>query len=191
MNKSNKKKPNFYRDLLYKALLFIGTVAVIVYSLPRDGKFNYQFDINKPWKYGQLIATFDFPIYKTDEVVRHEQDSILARFQPYFQENKDVETEGLKKLRNDYQSNPSVHGEPTVTQVVSSLLSDSRVPDAYHDVDDFADDMGYRKPSAAIRACDQTKGKTACAADETSAKRAPYVRPACDTTPTRHGKNWG
>ena len=108
MNKSNKKKPNFYRDLLYKALLFIGTVAVIVYSLPRDGKFNYQFDINKPWKYGQLIATFDFPIYKTDEVVRHEQDSILARFQPYFQENKDVETEALKKLRNDYQSNPNL-----------------------------------------------------------------------------------
>lgn len=52
----------------------------------------------------------------------------------------------------DYQSNPSVHGEPTVTQVVSSLLSDSRIPDAYHGVDDFADDMGYRKPSAAIRA---------------------------------------
>ena len=52
----------------------------------------------------------------------------------------------------DYQSNPSVHGEPTVTQVVSSLLSDSRIPDAYHDVDDFADDMGYRKPSEAIRA---------------------------------------
>ena len=52
----------------------------------------------------------------------------------------------------DYQSNPSVHGEPTVTQVMSSLLSDSRVPEAYHDVDDFADDMGYRKPSEAIRA---------------------------------------
>lgn len=52
----------------------------------------------------------------------------------------------------DYQSNPSVHGEPTVTQVMSSLLSDSRIPDAYHDVDDFADDMGYRKPSEAIRA---------------------------------------
>lgn len=57
----------------------------------------------------------------------------------------------------DYQSNPSVHGEPTVTQVVSSLLSDSRVPDAYHDVDDFADDMGYRKPSAAIRAWEGCK----------------------------------
>ena len=50
MNKSKTKKSFSYRDLLYKALIFIGTVAIIVYFLPRDGKFNYQFDIDKPWK---------------------------------------------------------------------------------------------------------------------------------------------
>ena len=44
------KKKFSFRDLLYKALIFAGTVAVIVYFLPRDGKFNYQFDIDKPWK---------------------------------------------------------------------------------------------------------------------------------------------
>lgn len=104
MNKINEKKPARYRDLLYKALIFIGSVLVMVYFLPRDGKFNYQFDINKPWKYGQLMATFDFPIYKTDEVVKHEQDSILARFQPYYQQDKAVEEEALKKLRTDYQN---------------------------------------------------------------------------------------
>ena len=80
-----KKKNSFsYKDLLYKALIFVGTVAFIVYFLPRDGKFNYQFDINKPWKYGQLMATFDFPIYKDEAVVKREQDSLLASFQPYF-----------------------------------------------------------------------------------------------------------
>ena len=73
MNKSKTKKSFSYRDLLYKALIFIGTVAIIVYFLPRDGKFNYQFDIDKPWKYGQLMATFDFPIYKDDAVVKREQ----------------------------------------------------------------------------------------------------------------------
>ena len=30
----------------------------IVYFLPRDGKFNYQFDINKPWN-GQTEDYFD------------------------------------------------------------------------------------------------------------------------------------
>ena len=74
-----KNKEFSFRDLIYKALIFIGTVGVIVYFLPRDGKFNYQFDIDKPWKYGQLMATFDFPIYKDDQVVKKEQDSILAK----------------------------------------------------------------------------------------------------------------
>ena len=85
-----KKKNSFsYKDLLYKALIFVGTVAFIVYFLPRDGKFNYQFDINKPWKYGQLMATFDFPIYKDEAVVKREQDSLLASFQPYFELDKE------------------------------------------------------------------------------------------------------
>ena len=100
----NSKHTGSYRDLLYKALIFIGTVAVIVYFLPRDGKFNYQFDIDKPWKYGQLMATFDFPIYKSDEVVKHEQDSILAHFQTYYQLDKSVAKEAIQKLKEDYQS---------------------------------------------------------------------------------------
>ena len=101
---NGKKKKFSYRDLLYKALIFIGTVTVIVYFLPRDGKFNYQFDIDKPWKYGQLMATFDFPIYKDDDVVKREQDSILVSFQPYFQLDKDVENKVFKKLKADYQT---------------------------------------------------------------------------------------
>ena len=101
---NGKRKKFSYRDLLYKVLIFIGTVTIIVYFLPRDGKFNYQFDINKPWKYGQLMATFDFPIYKNDEVVKREQDSILASFQPYFQLNKNIENNIFKKLKADYQT---------------------------------------------------------------------------------------
>ena len=98
-----EKNKALFRDLLYKALIFVATVAIIVYFLPRDGKFNYQFDINKPWKYGQLIATFDFPIYKSDEVVKHEQDSIFVHFHPYFLIDKEVEKNALKQLKADYQ----------------------------------------------------------------------------------------
>ena len=104
MSYFNGKKQISYRDLLYKALIFVSTVAIIVYFLPRDGKFNYQFDINKPWKYGQLIATFDFPIYKSEATVRHEQDSILANFQPYYKLDPGVGEKALSKLNTDYQA---------------------------------------------------------------------------------------
>ena len=91
-----------YKNLIYKSLIFIATVTVIVYFLPNEGKFNYQFDINKPWKYGLLQASFDFPIYKNDIQVQKEQDSILADYQPYFQIDKEAEKNVLSKLREDY-----------------------------------------------------------------------------------------
>ena len=105
MEHLKKKKSFSWKDLLYKSLLFIGTVALIVYFLPRDGKFNYQFDINKPWKYGQLIATFDFPIYKDEAIVKREQDSLMALFQPYYELDKKVEKEAIAKLKENYHTN--------------------------------------------------------------------------------------
>ena len=66
MKSLQTEKQFSYKGLLYKLAIFVVTVCVIVYFLPREGRFNYQFDINKPWKYGLLQASFDFPIYKDD-----------------------------------------------------------------------------------------------------------------------------
>ena len=99
-----KLKNVSWKDLFYKVLLFVGTVALIVYFLPRDGKFNYQFSINKPWKYGQLIATFDFPIYKEDTIVKKEQDSLMNAFQPIYNIDKTVEDKALHQFRTDCQA---------------------------------------------------------------------------------------
>lgn len=92
------------RSLLYKALILIATVTLIVYFLPRDVKFNYEFDLNRPWKYGQLIADFDFPIYKSDDVVKHEQDSLLQHFHPYYIMDKEVGKSQINQLRADYSN---------------------------------------------------------------------------------------
>ena len=128
MGYSNTKREFSLRDLLYRALIFIGTVGVIVYFLPRDGKFNYQFDLDKPWKYGQLMATFDFPIYKADEVVKHEQDSILASFQPYFQLDKSIEKSVIGKLRSNYQAH--LHSLLPSTDYVRFL--ERKLSEVYH-----------------------------------------------------------
>ena len=61
--KTNKRFS--YKNLIYKSLIFIATVSGNSLLFTNEGKFNYQFDINKPWKYGLLQASFDFPIYKT------------------------------------------------------------------------------------------------------------------------------
>jgi membrane-associated HD superfamily phosphohydrolase len=70
--------------------------------MPKEGKFNYEFDINTPWKYGLLQASFDFPIHKSEQQVQKEQDSLLAYYQPYFIMDKNVEKNIQAKFREDY-----------------------------------------------------------------------------------------
>ena len=105
MKTLNSNRHFSYKDLLYKALIFITTTFIIVYFLPKEGKFNYEFDINKPWKYGLLQASFGFPIYKNEQQVQKEQDSILAAYQPYFNIDKEIAGAMQKKLREDYNKN--------------------------------------------------------------------------------------
>lgn len=102
MNSISKHKWLFNRDIIYKILIFIATVTVIVSFLPQDDKFNYQFDINKPWKYGLLQASFDFPIYKSDAQIKEEQDSLMASYQPYLSINNNAEKQAIEKFKEDY-----------------------------------------------------------------------------------------
>ena len=59
--------------------------------MPKESKFNYEFDINVPWKHGLLQASFDCPIYKSEETVNKERDSLLSNYQPYFLVDKEIE----------------------------------------------------------------------------------------------------
>lgn len=64
---------------------------------------------------------------------------------------------GGKDFFTTFESNPHVHGEPTITQVFGALASDAMVVRDYgmdEFVDEFCDGM---KPSAAIRAYNSCK----------------------------------
>ena len=102
MNSINSQRRFSYKDLLYKCLIFAVTVSIISYFMPKEGKFNYDFELDTPWKYGLLQASFDFPIHKSDQQIQKEQDSLLVLYQPYFDVDKNVEKNMLLKLREDY-----------------------------------------------------------------------------------------
>ena len=102
MNSINSQKRFSYKDLLYKCLIFIVTVSIISYFMPKEGKFNYDFEPDTPWKYGLLQASFDFPIHKSEQQIQKEQDSLLVLYQPYFDVDKNIEKNMLLKLREDY-----------------------------------------------------------------------------------------
>ena len=83
---------------------FILVTVVIVVLFPREGKFRYAFVEGRPWQYGLLTAPFDFPIYKSAELLKAEQDTILKNFSPYFQWDKEVYFAELERFKVDIQS---------------------------------------------------------------------------------------
>lgn len=104
MNRYNSPHPLTRAGLLYRIGIVIATVAVLVYFYPREQRYTYQYELNHPWRYGQLIATFDFPIYKDEASVKAEQDSLLKNFRPYYDKNQAMAEEQLKKLEKSYRT---------------------------------------------------------------------------------------
>ena len=105
MNSIHSQRRFSYKDLLYKFLIFIVTVSIISYFMPKEGKFNYEFEIDTPWKYGLLQASFDFTIHKSEQQIQKEKDSLFAFYQPYFNVDKNVEKNMANRLREDYSKN--------------------------------------------------------------------------------------
>ena len=117
----NNTKENYWRNLATRAILVSITVAVIVWFLPRNESRVYRYDIGKPWMYSSVIATFDFPIYKTEEAIKHEQDSLLKNFQPYYTLSPTVEQKQVDRFLNDYKQNLPNLPEEYVNAIVAQL----------------------------------------------------------------------
>lgn len=90
MSRYNQQSKLSPKALIYRIAIALVAVLAVTFYMPRDTSSSYLFDIGKPWRYSQLIATFDFPIYKNAEVVRREQDSIMREYEPYFAYNSAV-----------------------------------------------------------------------------------------------------
>lgn len=93
-----------WRNFLSRTLLVLITVLLIVWVLPRNESKQFRYDIGKPWMYGSFIAKFDFPIYKTDETIKEQEDSLLETYQPYYNYDPAVEKKQVSKFLADYQN---------------------------------------------------------------------------------------
>jgi len=83
---------NFYKNqaLFYKIFLFIITAVLIVYLLPKGGKFKYEITKGKPWQYENLYAPFDFAILKSDAEIVKEKLQINTNHIPYYTVKGDI-----------------------------------------------------------------------------------------------------
>ena len=102
MYRIEKSRKHFWRNMFTRMALVLVTVAVIVWSLPRNESQRFRYDVGKPWMYGSFIAKFDFPIYKTDETIKAQEDSLLQPYQPYYNYDKTVEKKQVNKFLSGF-----------------------------------------------------------------------------------------
>lgn len=91
-----------WRDYLTRIGVLVGAALLITWFLPRNKTAEYDFAVGKPWKYSQLIASYDFPIRKSDRVVRQERDSVAREFQPYYRADKQVGAQQVAALEQAF-----------------------------------------------------------------------------------------
>ena len=120
MGKFSIKERRYWRNLLIRTTLMVVTVTVIVWFLPRtEGKL-YHYDEGRPWIYSELIAKFDFPIFKTPQKLKAERDSVTEAFLPYFKRNDEIAKRNIDRFLSDFKD--GIPGIPHYTTHIANEL---------------------------------------------------------------------
>lgn len=130
MKTTEKRRQNLL-DEFYKAFVFVASIVALTFLMPQEAKFQYQFELGKPWQYDLLTATFDFPIYKSAEELKAERNAVIQSQHPYY----DYNDQALSLILQELQSKA-----PAVLEVSkdASLLSptyvylEAKLTDLYH-----------------------------------------------------------
>lgn len=90
----NNNSTSFIKTIFHKILhsyqsisrvfILLCTMFIIIWQMPRTLKFKYEYQKMRPWQYESLYAPFNFPIYKTAEQLKAEEDNFLKDFYPIF-----------------------------------------------------------------------------------------------------------
>lgn len=105
MSLIGRKEAKYWHNLLMRVWITALTVAIIVWFLPRDSNSKrYNYDVGKPWMYQSFIAQFDFPIYKSEDAIKQEQDSTLKTLMPYYNYDPTREKKELERFNKDFSS---------------------------------------------------------------------------------------
>jgi len=99
-------------------LIYVISILLVYFMFPREGKFKYEYSKNKPWMHETLVAPFDFPIYKPDQQVQREKDSLQSNIKLYFFHDTLIGNNVISTFEGDYNSMVSSMG-------IGSYISDA------------------------------------------------------------------
>ncbi len=111
----------------YKLLLMVGSIILVIYMLPKGGRFKYQFQKGKPWQYENLYAPFNFTIKKDNKALEEEREAIKRNAVPFFDLDADIPLVALQEfsvlLDLSYQDSAYATPKNKVKQIGLNLVN--------------------------------------------------------------------
>lgn len=128
MKRNTNKIRNFSWAGALRVSLYVIACIIVIYSIPKEGKFKYEYQKGSPWKHANLIAPFDFSIYKSRQELREEEDEVRKNAKLYFNKNNEIQLTNLNTFTNEFNE---------VTELITGTkdtlsISDSKHGNIYH-----------------------------------------------------------
>ena len=86
------------RDLLLKASIFLGLIALIAFLFPRGETLDLEYKVGQVWARKDLIAPFSFPIYRDERDYIADVNAAKAKVYPVFERRPGLVDEYLARL---------------------------------------------------------------------------------------------
>lgn len=110
MNKMNNLSATLSWSSILRMSLYIIACLIVLYAIPKEGKFKYEYQKGSPWKHDNLIAPFDFAIYKSQAEIDAERESVRKDSKPYFNKDNQVQVTCTDKFLSDFNAQLTAFG---------------------------------------------------------------------------------
>jgi len=86
-----------------KYLMMAASICLIVFTLPKQAKFRYEYDRGRIWTQKDLVSPYNFAILKTQPEIENDQRAALRSVTPAYQLDTDMERAQLEGFKNDLE----------------------------------------------------------------------------------------
>lgn len=86
-----------------KYFMIVASICVIVFTLPKQAKFRYEYERGRIWTQKDLVSPYNFAILKTQQEIESDRQEALRSVTPAYQFDADVEAQQIDGYKSDFE----------------------------------------------------------------------------------------
>ncbi|MDR6941341.1 HD family phosphohydrolase [Mucilaginibacter pocheonensis] len=86
-----------------KFLMMLLSISLIVFFLPKQAKFSYEYEKGRIWNQKDLVSPYNFAILKTAQEIKNDQKAARESVTPIYQLDPAVQVQQTEGFKNDIE----------------------------------------------------------------------------------------